>query len=101
VGLGLTELSGVEKIIARLLVDSAINKSGNFSYSEITDILEREHGEKINPHYGLSKPLGNIATLCNELNLPLLSVRVQYKNDTSGGVTRQNIVSIDDRITTS
>jgi len=42
-------------------VDSAINKSGNFSYSEITDILEREHGEKINPHYGLSKPLSNIA----------------------------------------
>jgi len=80
----MTVLMPIEKIIAKLLVDSAINKKGNFTYSEISDILEKEHGETVNPHYGLSKPLGNIAILCNELGLPLLSVRVHYKNDTSG-----------------
>ena len=75
------ELTPLERIIARILVESAINKAGSYSYSELSELLEKKHGEKVNPHYGLSIPLGNVAILCNELGLPLLSVRVQYKND--------------------
>jgi hypothetical protein len=78
------ELSPVEKIIARLLVNSAINKTGNFTYSELSDILAKDYGENVNPHYGLSRPLGNVAILCSEMSLPLLSVRVHYKNDKTG-----------------
>lgn len=80
----MTKLTPLEEIIARLLVDSAINKKGYYSFSELSDILAKNYGENVNPHYGLSRPLGNIAILCNELGLPLLSVRVHYKNDTSG-----------------
>ena len=71
------KLSPLEKTIAKLLVESAINKTGNFSYSEITEILKNEYDFDVNPHYGLSRPLGNIAILCHEMRLPLLSVRVQ------------------------
>lgn len=78
------ELSPLEKIIARILVNSAINRQGNISYSELTELLEKKYDLKVNPHYGLSNPLGNISRLCSELGLPLLSVRVQYKNDTTG-----------------
>lgn len=77
-------LSSTECIIAKLLVDSAINRRGNFCYSELSDILLNQYGIKLNAHYGLSNPLGNVACLCNELGLPLLSVRVQYKNDKNG-----------------
>lgn len=80
----MTKLSTLERIITSILVDSAINKRGNLSYSEHTELLEKEYDQKVNPHYGLSNPLGNISRLCNELELPLLSVRVQYKNDTTG-----------------
>lgn len=78
------KLSHLEQIIAKILVDSTIYKRGNFSYSELSELLEKEYGEKVNPHYGLSNPLGNISRLCNDLGLPLISVRVQYKNDTKG-----------------
>jgi hypothetical protein len=44
----MTVLTPIEKIIARLLVDSAIHKKGNFTYSELSEILAREHGENIN-----------------------------------------------------
>ncbi len=45
--------------------------------------MKKQHKIDINPHYGLSVPLGNIAILCHELGLPLLSVRVQYKEMSS------------------
>jgi|GEM_PF-5974562 hypothetical protein len=76
------KLSSVEKIITRLLVDLALKKT-SISYSDLSNKLEREYGKKVNAHFGLSKPLGNISTLCNELGLPLLSVRIEYKNDNS------------------
>ncbi|MEG0597257.1 MAG: hypothetical protein RR502_04340, partial [Oscillospiraceae bacterium] len=79
----MTKLTALEKMIAGILVDSAIHRKGNLTYSEITDILWKNYGQKVNPHYGLSAPLGNIARLCYELGLPLLSVRVQYKNSTA------------------
>ena len=90
----MTVLTPIERIIAKLLVDSAIHKKGNYSYSEISEVIEKEYGETVNPHYGLSKPLGNIAILCNELGLPLLSVRVQYKNSTSSSRTAEGFYSI-------
>ncbi|MFI3292606.1 MAG: HNH endonuclease [Rikenellaceae bacterium] len=43
--------------------------------------LEEIHHLKVNAHYGLATPLGNVAILCSELDLPLLSVRVQYKGN--------------------
>ncbi|MCL2153723.1 MAG: hypothetical protein FWH57_12355 [Oscillospiraceae bacterium] len=78
----MTKLSKIERVIARLLVDLAIRKT-SIPYSDLSKILEREYGEKINEHFGLSKPLGNVATLCNELGLPILSVRIEYKNNPS------------------
>ena len=79
----MTKLTPLEIIIAKLLVDSVTNKKGKFTYSEVTDYLLKEHGLKVNPWRQLSKPLGNISTLCYELGLPLLSVRVQYKETRS------------------
>ena len=75
-------LSSIEKIIARRLVDLAIRKT-SISYSELSKALAKDSGIKINAHFGLSKPLGNIAILCNELRLPLLSVLMEYKNNPS------------------
>lgn len=78
------ELSPLERIIAKLLVNTAIQRKGNYSYSELADILDKQYGQKVNAHYGLAKPLGDIARICCQMGLPLLSARVQYKNDTAG-----------------
>ena len=78
----MTQLTQNEKVIAKLLVEWAKNKMRK-SYSCLTNELDKDYGIKLGHHYGLSKPLGNISTLCNELGLPLLSVRVMYKHDNS------------------
>ena len=72
------ELKGIEIALAKLLLDNIQNKQWPPTYKEVATELSSRLGRTVNPHYGLSSPLGNISALCFELGLPLISARVGY-----------------------
>lgn len=72
------ELKDIDKALAAFLLDNIQKKRGKPSYSEVAEALSTQFGRKINPHYNLAVPLGNVSTLCHELGLPLISARVIY-----------------------
>ena len=72
------ELKDIDKALAAFLLDNIQKKQGKPSYSEVAKALSVQLGRKINPHYNLAVPLGNVSTLCHELGLPLISARVIY-----------------------
>lgn len=72
------ELKDIDKALAAFLLDNIQKKKGKPSYNEVAPALSAQLGHKINPHYNLAVPLGNVSTLCYELGLPLISARVIY-----------------------
>jgi len=61
-------------------VDYALRKTST-SYSDLSRRLKQEHGLDYQAWRRLGVPMGNISSLCHELGLPLLSVRIEYKNN--------------------
>ena len=76
-------LKDIDLALARLLLNTVVNKQGRLTYKEIAESLSLRLGRKINPHYNLADPLGNVSTLCFDLGLPLISANVIYTNATS------------------
>lgn len=76
------KLNNLELELADILLNSVLNKTGKFTYSELAEKLSSQLGRNVNPHYGLSVPLGNVSILCNDLELPLLSAWVIYSDKT-------------------
>jgi hypothetical protein len=72
------ELKDIDKALAAFLLENIQKKRGKPSYSDVAKALSIQLGRKINPHYNLAVPLGNVSTLCSELGLPLISARVIY-----------------------
>lgn len=72
------ELKDIDKALAAFLLENIQKKRGKPSYSDVAKALSIQLGRKINPHYNLAVPLGNVSTLCYELGLPLISARVIY-----------------------
>lgn len=72
------ELKDIDKALAEFLLENIQKRQGKPSYSEVAKVLSTRLGRKINPHYNLAVPLGNVSTLCHELGLPLISARVIY-----------------------
>ena len=72
------ELKDIDKALAAFLLENIQKKQGKPSYSDVAKALSVQLGRKINPHYNLAAPLGNVSTLCHELGLPLISARVIY-----------------------
>lgn len=72
------ELNDIDKALAVFLLKNIQKKRGKPSYSDVAKALSIQLGRKINPHYNLAVPLGNISTLCYQLGLPLISARVIY-----------------------
>lgn len=72
------ELKDVDKALAAFLLENIQKKRGKPSYSDVAKALSAQLGRKIDPHYNLAAPLGNVSTLCYELGLPLISARVIY-----------------------
>lgn len=72
------ELKNIDKALAVLLLENIQKKQGKLSYREVAKALSTQLGRKINPHYNLAVPLGNVSILCHELGLPLISARVIY-----------------------
>lgn len=72
------ELNDIDKALAVFLLENIQKKRGKPSYSDVAKALSIQLGRKINPHYNLAVPLGNISTLCYQLGLPLISARVIY-----------------------
>lgn len=72
------ELNDIDKALAEFLLENIQKRQGKPSYSEVAKALSTRLGRKINPHYNLAVPLGNVSTLCHELGLPLISARVIY-----------------------
>lgn len=77
------ELKDIDYALAQILLDSIVNKSGRLTYKEIAEKLSKKLGRKINAHYNLAVPLGNISNLCFSMGLPLISATVIYSNATS------------------
>lgn len=76
-------LNDIDKALAVFLLENILQKQGKPSYSEVAKALSVQLGRKINPHYNLAVPLGNVSTLCYELGLPLISARVIYSGPNS------------------
>lgn len=72
------KLEDIDKALAAFLLDNIQKRQGKPSYNEVAKALSVQLGRKINPHYNLAVPLGNVSTLCYELGLPLISARVIY-----------------------
>lgn len=77
------ELKDIDYALARILLDSVVNKAGRLTYKEIAEQLSKKLGRKINAHYNLAVPLGNVSNLCFSMGLPLISATVIYSNATS------------------
>lgn len=80
------ELKDIDYALARILLDSVVNKAGRLTYKEIAEQLSKKLGRKINAHYNLAVPLGNVSNLCFSMGLPLISATVIYSNATSAAV---------------
>lgn len=72
------ELKDIDKALAEFLLENIQKKQWKPSYNDVAKALSTRLGRKINPHYNLAIPLGNVSTLCHELGLPLISARVVY-----------------------
>ena len=72
------ELKDIDKALAAFLLENIQKRQGQPSYSDVAKALSVHLERKINPHYNLAAPLGNVSTLCHELGLPLISARVIY-----------------------
>lgn len=79
----MTQLSDIEREIATILLDNAVNRRGLLPYKELAEELTKRLGRKISAHFSLGKPLGNVSRLCFNLGLPLLSARVVHSNLTT------------------
>lgn len=77
------ELKDIDYALARILLDSVVNKTGRLTYKEIAEQLSVKLGRKINAHYNLTIPLVNVSSLCFSMGLPLLSANAVYSNATS------------------
>ena len=77
------KLKDIDYALARILLDSVVNKTGRLTYKEIAEQLSVKLGRKINAHYNLAVPLGNVSNLCFSMGLPLISATVIYSNATS------------------
>ena len=73
------KLKNDDYAVARVLLDSVLNKEGRVTYEEVAARVSVERGCSVNPHYGLSDSLGRVSELCCDLGLPMLSVTVIYK----------------------
>ena len=77
------QLKDLDRKLADILLDNVINKRGYPTYKEVAEELSKRLNRKINAHYNLAVPLGNVSSLCFELGLPLISARVIYTGATS------------------
>lgn len=77
------QLKDIDRELADFLLDNVINKKGKPTYKEVAEELSKRLNRKINAHYNLAGPLGNVSSLCFELGLPLISARVIYTGATS------------------
>lgn len=76
------QLKDIDIELADILLENVLNNQGKPSYTEVADELTKRLNRKVNAHYSLGIPLGNVSTLCFELGLPLLSARVVYSGAT-------------------
>lgn len=76
----MSELNQIELELAGILLDHIQNKREKLTYKETAQTLSERLGIIVNPHFDLSTPLGNISTLCFNLDLPLISAYVTYAN---------------------
>lgn len=76
-------LNDLEWELADILTETIIHKRGKPTYKELAEELSKRLGRNVNPHYGLSVPLGNVSILSFELDLPLISAWVLYSGDSS------------------
>lgn len=66
-------------------ISLALNEGNEtVTYGELSKIIERNSGRKINPHMGFNAPLGRIQDYCIESNVPCLSSLVVNKNQVPG-----------------
>lgn len=79
----MVELKDIDRALAEFLLKNILQKEGKPTYNEVADALSAQLGRKVNPHYNLAVPLGNVSTLCHELGLPLISARVIYSGANS------------------
>lgn len=79
----MVELKDIDRALAEFLLKNILQKEGKPTYNEVAEALSAQLGRKINPHYNLAVPLGNVSTLCHELGLPLISARVIYSGANS------------------
>lgn len=76
------QLKDIDRELADILLQKVLNHGGNLTYTEVAKELTKRLNRKVNAHYNLGTPLGNVSTLCFELGLPLLSARVVYSGAT-------------------
>lgn len=79
----MVQFKDIDYELADILLNSVLKKEMNLTYAEVADELTKRLRRKINAHYNLGVPLGNVSALCfNQLGLPLLSARVIYTGAT-------------------
>ena len=55
------------------------------AYADLSNLIEAHTGRRINPHMGLSHPLGRVQDACAESGVPCLSALVVNKSGDIGG----------------
>lgn len=76
------DLKDIDRELADILLENVLNHKGKLTYTEVAEELTKRLNRKVNAHYNLGTPLGNVSTLCFELGLPLLSAWVIYSGAT-------------------
>ena len=84
----------IDYAIAKLLLNRAQAKKGTITYGDCTSELSFILGRKVNAHFNLTVPLGNVCEICFENGVPLLTALVVYKNDIQGAKTGQGFYKI-------
>lgn len=82
----MAELKEIDYALAEILLDHVLGRKGNLTYKEVAEKLEHKLGKRINPHYNLSTPLGNVSMRCFQMGLPLISAIVIYSGKTNADV---------------
>ena len=75
------EWNDIDIELAKFLLEKVDGKenSWTYTYKEVAKEMENRVGRPINPHFGLSHPLGVVAEICFDLDLPLLTALVRHE----------------------
>ena len=74
------EWKDIDIELAKYLLEKVDGKknSWTYTYKDGAQEMEKRLGRPINAHFGLSHPLGSVAEICFDLDLPLLTALVRH-----------------------